>query len=258
MKSELIKSVAGVLSFALLLMSTSVHGLEPQSSYELLSEELKQMQDDDFANPGMLTVDRGREFFQKPGFNGKSCATCHGDNGEKLDPEQIAAYPKYDSQRGPVTLQSQINQCYADRQEEFPMLYDADELIALETFVRYRARGEKVNVDISGAMREHYEAGEEIFHTRIGQRDMACVHCHEMYVGQHLRGQILNQAQINGFPIYRITDGNIMSLHEKYISCYGTLRAMPYEPGSQEYIDLEVYMSARGNGLPIETPGVRH
>ncbi|MFO8026007.1 sulfur oxidation c-type cytochrome SoxA [Thiohalophilus sp.] len=223
-----------------------------------MSEDLRQMQDDDFANPGMMAVDRGHELFQKPGFNGKSCATCHGDNGEKLDPEQVAAYPKYDAEQGPVTLQSQINQCYADRQEEFPLLYDADELIALETFVRHRARGEKVNVDISGPIRKHYEAGKEIFHTRIGQRDMACVHCHETYVGQRLRGQILNQAQINGFPIYRVTDGTIMSLHEKFIGCYGTLRAMPYEPGSQEYIDLEIYMSARGNGLPIETPGVRH
>ncbi|WP_166668763.1 sulfur oxidation c-type cytochrome SoxA [Thiohalophilus thiocyanatoxydans] len=246
-----------IVPFALLMIPGSLFALEPQSSYELLSEELKQMQDDDFANPGMATVDRGRELFQKPGFNGKSCASCHGDDGEKLDPERIAAYPIYDEEHGPVTLQSRINQCYAYHQEEFPLLYDADELIALETFVRHRARGEKMNVDVSGPMREHYEAGKEIFHTRIGQRDMACVHCHETYAGQRLRGQILNQAQINGFPIYRVTDGNIMSLHEKFIGCYGTLRAMPYEPGSQEYIDLEVYMSARGNGLPIETPGVR-
>lgn len=247
-----------IVSLALFLVSGSVYGLEPQSSYELLSEELKQMQDDDFANPGMMTVDRGRELFQKPGFNGKSCASCHGDEGEKLDPARIANYPVYDPEDGPVTLQMQINQCYADREEEFPMLYDAGELIALETFVRYLARGEKVNVDISGPMRRHYEAGKEIFHTRIGQRDMACVHCHEYYAGQHLRGQVLNQAQVNGFPIYRVTDGQIMSLHEKYIGCYGTLRAMPYQPGSEEYINLEVYMSARGNGLPIETPGVRH
>ncbi|MDY6980877.1 MAG: sulfur oxidation c-type cytochrome SoxA [Pseudomonadota bacterium] len=258
MKKELFKSTLRAAFFVLFVMPASVNALEPQSSYELLSKDLQQMQDDDFANPGMMTVDRGRELFQKPGFNGKSCASCHGDNGEKLAPEQIAAYPKYEPERGPVTLQHQINQCYADRQEEFPMLYDADELIALETFVRYLARGEKVNVDVSGPMRKHYEAGKEIFHTRIGQRDMACVHCHQMYAGQRLRGQILNQAQINGFPIYRITDGTIMSLHEKYIGCYGTLRAMPYEPGAQEYINLEVYMTARGNGLPIETPGVRH
>lgn len=255
---ELLKSRLRAGFFVLFVMPASVNALEPQSSYDLLSDDLRQMQDDDFANPGMMTVDRGRELFQKPGFNGQSCATCHGGGGEKLNSAQIAAYPIYDPADGPVTLQSQINQCYADRQEELPMLYDADELIALETFVRYLARGEKVNVDVSGPMRTHYEAGKEIFYTRIGQRDMACVHCHQMYAGQRLRGQILNQAQINGFPIYRITDGTIMSLHEKYIGCYGTLRAMPYEPGSREYVNLEVYMTARGNGLPIETPGVRH
>ena len=47
-----------------------------------------------------------------------------------------------------------------------------------------------------------------------------------------------------------------MSLHEKFVGCYGTLRAMPYEPGSEEYIDLEVYLTARGNGLRIETPSI--
>ncbi len=252
------KPAVRILCLGALLVSGSVHGLEPQSGYELLSEELKQMQDDEFANPGMMTVDRGRELFQQPGYNGKSCASCHGAEGEKLDPRRIAAYPIYDPERGPVTLQSQINYCYAERQEEFPMLYDADELIALETFVRHLARGEKVNVDFSGPLRKHYEAGREIFKTRIGQRDMACVQCHEIYAGQRLRGQVLTQAQVNGFPIYRITDGQIMSLHEKFVGCYGTLRALPYQPGSEEYIDLEVYMTARGNGLPIETPAIRH
>ena len=251
-----LKPIRRILYLGVLLACGSAHGLEPQSSYELLSDELKQMQDDDFANPGMITVDQGRELFLKPGENGKSCASCHGDEGEKLDPRRIAAYPVYDPEHGPVTLQSRINACYADREEEFPMLYDADELIAMETFVRNLARGEKVNVDISGPMRKHYQAGRKIFETRIGQRDMACVLCHEIYAGQHLRGQALTQAQVNGFPSYRITSGKIMSLHEKFIGCFGTLRAMPYEPGSEEYIDLEVYMTARGNGLRIETPAI--
>ena len=199
-----LKRLVRIACLATLLVTGTVHALEPQSSYELLSEELKQMQDDEFANPGMLTVDAGRILFQRPGYNGKSCASCHGDDGEKLAPKHIATYPVYVPQRGPVTLQSQINYCYAERLEEFPLLYDADELIALETFVRHLALGEKVTVDTSGPMRAHYEAGREIFTTRIGQRDMACVQCHETYVGQHLRGQVLNQAQVNGFPIYRI------------------------------------------------------
>jgi len=246
-----------VAAIGLLAAAGAVRALEPQSAYELLSDDLKQMQDDEFANPGMMTVDEGLELFQRPGYNGRACADCHGAEGEELDPARIAAYPVYDAERGPVTLQAQINHCYAERLDEFPMLYDAEELIALETFVRHLARGEAVNVDISGPMRAHYEAGRALFETRIGQRDMACVQCHETYVGQHLRGQVLSQAQVNGFPIYRITDGEIMSLHQKFRGCYATLRAMPYQAGSEEYIDLEVYMTARGNGLPIETPAIR-
>lgn len=73
----------------------------------------------------------------------------------------------------------------------------------------------------------------------------------------HLRGHVLSQAQVNGFPIYRITDGKIMCLHEKFVGCYGTLLALPYQLGSEEFIDLEVFMTARGNGLPVETPAIR-
>jgi sulfur-oxidizing protein SoxA len=248
---------SGLLAALLALHAVVAGALEPRSDYELLSDDLKQMQNDEFANPGMLTVEKGRTLFAEPGYNGKACATCHGEDGAKLDPVAIAAYPVYKPERGPVTLQSQINYCWSERMDEFPMLYDADALVALETFVRYLARGQPVHVDISGPMRAHYEAGRRLFETRIGQRDMACVQCHEQHAGQHLRGQVLNQAQVNGFPIYRITNGHILSLHQKYRGCYATLRATPYQPGSEEYIDLEVYMSARGNGLPIETPAIR-
>ncbi len=252
-----LKFAARGLALSLPLLSPALYAFEPQSGYDTLSKALQQMQDDDFANPGILTVDRGRELFQKPGYNGKSCASCHGDEGEKLNPRRIAGYPVYDPARGPVTLQNQINACYEERQGEFPRLYDTDELIALETFVRYLARGERVNVDIRGPMQRHYQAGREIFEARIGQRDMACVQCHEHYVGLRLRGQLLTQAQVNGFPSYRISEGRVLSLHQKFTGCYGTLRAFPYQPGSEEFIDLEVYMTARGNGLPIETPAVR-
>jgi len=35
------------------------------------------------------------------------------------------------------------------------------------------------------------------------------------------------------------------------------VRAEPYPYGAQEYVNLELYLAWRAQGLPIETPGVR-
>ncbi|MEJ2344618.1 MAG: hypothetical protein P8090_04275, partial [Gammaproteobacteria bacterium] len=72
-----------LLAVLLTLHTGTARALEPQSDYELLSDDLKQMQNDEFANPGMLTVEKGRTLFAKPGYNGKACASCHGKDGAK-------------------------------------------------------------------------------------------------------------------------------------------------------------------------------
>jgi len=35
------------------------------------------------------------------------------------------------------------------------------------------------------------------------------------------------------------------------------VRAQAYPYGAQEFIDLEVFLSHRARGMPVETPGVR-
>ncbi|WJW75922.1 sulfur oxidation c-type cytochrome SoxA [Thiohalobacter sp. IOR34] len=229
------------------------------SGYDYLKPETRAMQDDEFANPGMPTVDRGRRLFNAEGENGKSCASCHGEDGEGLDPARIASYPVYDPDSGrPRTLQEQINICWEDQLDNIPYVYDCTELVALEAFVRHRARGTPVQVDIDGPLRPFYEAGRKLYHTRFGQANLACTHCHDLHAGQWLRGQQLTQGQSNGFPEYRLGSGRITSLQRRFSECFRSFRAEPFEPGSQAYIDLEVYVNARGNGLKIETPAVRY
>lgn len=241
------------------LASAPSRAAEPASGYAFLTPDTQAMQDDEFANPGMPTVEQGRKLFREPGWNGKACANCHGEDGERLDPARIARYPVFDAQLGkPVTLQERINMCVEDRLDNIPYVYDCTELVALETFVRHRARGEPVNVDVSGPMQSHYARGEALFNTRFGQIDMSCAHCHVMYSGQRLRGQVLSQGHSNGFPEYRLGSGKVTSLHGRFSECFRSFRAEPFEAGSSEYIDLEIYLNARGNGLPIETPAVRY
>ena len=231
----------------------------PRSGYEFLTESTREMQDDEFANPGMVAVEQGQQLFNTPGDNGKTCATCHRENGEKLDPKKIARYPVFNAQfNEPFTLQKQVSLCWEDQLDNVPFIDGSVEVVALETFVRHKARGEVVNVDINGPLKPFYEAGKELYNTRVGQLDVACKHCHDYFAGQRSRGQVLSQGQSNGFPIYRLGTGRITSLQRRLRECFVSFRAEPFDFGAEEWINLEVYLHARGNGLKIETPAVRY
>lgn len=240
------------------LVAASVRA-EPVSGYAYLTADMQAMQNDDFGNPGMLVVEAGERLFSRPGNNGKSCVSCHGAGGETLDVRQLARYPLYsEALQRPVTLRGRILMCASDRLGGPPLAYDSEEALQLETFVRHLARGQTVDVDVSGSMAPYYAAGEKLFHTRYGQVDIACHQCHDYYAGKHFRGQVLTQGQSNGFPGYRFTEGHVVGLQERITECLTNLRAEPYAIDSNEYRDLEIYMSARSNGLKIETPAIRY
>ena len=246
------------LTLLLLLFAPALFA-EPLSGYHYLKPETRAMQDDEFANPGMTEVERGRRLFHDRALNGKNCASCHGDRGEKLDLKRIAAYPLYNEElKRPFTLQEQINLCWEDQLDNVPYVYDCVEVVALEAFVRGLARGEKVNVAIDERLKPFYEEGEKLYHTRFGQLDLSCAHCHDYFSGRHLRGQTLSQGQSNGFPEYRLGSGKMTSLHGRVEECFRSFRAEPFDRGDPRLINLELYLNARGNGLPIETPAVRY
>ena len=250
---------AGVIFFCALFLPVVAGAVEPVSGYQFLDETTRAMQDDDFENPGMVAVDRGSELFhEQREAEEHRCASCHGENGEALQPARIARYPVFDASLGGlVTLQSRINHCWEISMDRFPLDPGAAELISLETFVRHRAKGELVNVQTDGEMAPLIEQGRALYNTRFGQLDLACKHCHVQHQGQMLRGQKLSQGQTNGFPEYRLGKGRITSFQQRLRECFISFRAEPFEPGSPQYDLLELYAASRGNGLPIETPAVR-
>ncbi len=248
-----------LVSLMAALLSTAVAAAKPVSGYDYLTAEMQAMQNDDFGNPGLLAVEEGERLFSQPGANGKSCASCHGEGGEQLEPRRLARYPVYsETLKRPVTLRDRILTCRNQRLDEQPLDYGSEAGLQLEAFVRYLAQGQTVAVDISGPMAAYYAAGEKRFRTRYGQVDIACHQCHDYYAGRHFRGQLLSQGQANGFPLYRHTEGHIVGLQERISQCLTSLRAEPYTPGSAEYLEFEIYMSARSNGLKIETPAIRY
>jgi sulfur-oxidizing protein SoxA len=253
--------IAAFLSLVLLgALSSASASQEAKSGYEFMTLESREMQDDDFMNPGMLTVDEGHTLFITPSKTGKTCGSCHGDDGGKLNVERIARFPVYsEALKKPITLRNQIHICWNKRLQNTPMKkYNDRRAITLETFVRYQARGKPVNVDTDGPLKTFYEAGKAFYSQRSGQLDMACIHCHRLYPGRKLRAQTLSQGHSNGFPTYRLANSRVNGLHERFRQCQHRFRAKALKAGSEEYINLELYLNAIGNGLKIETPAVRY
>ena len=93
--------------------------------------------------------------------------------------------------------------------------------------------------------------------TRQGQLNLSCAHCHERNRGKTLLAEPISQGQSNSFPAYRLEWQGFGSLHRRLRACQFGIRAEQSAAGSQELLDLELYLAWRANGLPVEAPGVR-
>ena len=236
-------------------------GIRPEdrrSGYFFLSRETQAMQNDDLSNPGTLWVKEGEALWRKAeGVAGKSCAACH--QAAAVSMRGVAArYPAFDGEAGRViNLEQRINWCRVDRQEAPPLAYESEALLALTTYVAHQSRGMPIHVVIDGPARPFFEAGRTFFLARQGQLNLACKQCHEDHWGQKLRSEPISQGYGNAYPAYRLEWQTIGSLEHRLRNCNIGVRAEPYPYGAQEYVNLELYLAWRAQGLPIETPGVR-
>ena len=231
---------------------------QPRSDYTFLGAELRALQDDEFANPGMLWVDRGRALWSEAtGAAAQSCQSCHGQASASM--RSVAPrYPAWSQSLGRViNLEQQINHCRVERLKAAAWDYESEELLALTAFISHQAKGLPTQVRIDGHAAQSFERGRAFFYQRRGQLNLSCANCHEQHVGSRLHGEIINQGQINGFPIYRELWQTMGSTHRMFAWCNDAVRAEPYSAGSQTYVDLELFERWRGAGLPIETPAVR-
>lgn len=229
-----------------------------KSGYLFLAPGTRALQDDEFQNPGLFAIERGRELWTAvAGAEGKSCASCHGD-AETAMRGVAARYPVFDAARGGLlNLELRINAERSDRMKTAPLAYESRDMLALTAYLSAQSAGMPMQAAIDGPARPFFEEGQKFYETRRGQLDLACAQCHDALVGQHLRGDLVSQGQINGFPLWRLSWNSLLSRHRLFAWCNTSVRAEPYELGSPEYLALELYLAWRGRGLPIETPAVR-
>jgi len=231
---------------------------ERKSGYEFMGRETRAMQDDDTANPGMLTVlDGETQWNRKVGTAGKSCADCHGDARASM--KGVAArYPAFDGARArPVNLDQRINICRADQQKAPPLALESKELLALSTYVAHQSRGMPIAETIDERLRPFLEAGRATFYRRQGQLNFACSQCHDDNWKEKLAGSPITQAHPTGYPIYRLEWQGMGSLQRRLRNCIVGMRVEPYAFGAPEYVDLEIFLKWRARGMTIETPAVR-
>lgn len=229
------------------------------SGYDYRDAKTQAMQDDDFENPAFLAVDQGEAAWSTvDGEAGKSCASCHGDDASSVK-TVASTYPVFNEASGKlINIEQQINACRTDNMKAAPYKWESPDMLGMTAYLKSQGRSELVNVKIDGPAAPFFEKGKEFYYARRGQLDMSCAHCHEDNYGNNIRADLLSQGQSNGFPTYRMKWQGVGSLHRRFRGCNKNIRATSLAYGADDYVNLELYLAWRGQGLPVEGPSVRN
>ncbi|HVN34699.1 MAG TPA: sulfur oxidation c-type cytochrome SoxA [Casimicrobiaceae bacterium] len=231
---------------------------ELRSGVTFAGANVRAMQADDLANPGMLWVERGETLWNRSAASsGKACASCHG--AAQTSMRGVAAhYPKYVGDASAVLdLEARINDCRTRRQQVPALARESEDLLALSAFVAYQSRGAPLAVSVDGAARAAFDRGREFYFQRHGQMNIACTQCHDQNWGKRLLAETISQGNPTAFPGYRLEWQSLGSLQRRLRACLFGIRAEMPAPGAPELTDLELYLAWRAQGLPLEAPGVR-
>lgn len=252
------------LLFSLSCLAFTAHAQSPErpeplkSGLEFSSADVRNLQADDFANPGMLWVTRGEKLWHEPaGRIAKACAGCHGDAAKSM--KGVAArYPRIDAGSARlVNLGGRINLCRESKQQTDAFAPESDELLGITAYVAHQSRGMPVALAPDPALGAPLERGRELYNRRIGQMNLACTHCHDRNWGKQLAAETISQGHANAYPAYRLGWQSLGSIARRIRACFYGVRAQMPEYGAPELLDIELYLAARGSGLPLEVPGVR-
>ncbi len=248
----------GALALAGSAFAAEIPRAERRSGYDLMSPETRAMQDDDTANPGMLSVlEGGALWSRKAGAAGRSCADCHGDARASM--KGVAArHPAFDAARGrPVSVEQRINACRVERQQAPALAHESRELLALSAYVARQSRGLPIEIATDARTQPFLDAGRALWERRQGQLNLACRNCHDDNWGRRLAGSVIPQAHPTGYPLYRLEWQTLGSLQRRLRNCLVGMRAEPYEYGDPALVDLELYLMWRASGMLMDAPAVR-
>lgn len=200
-------------------------------------------------------VDKGRALWEKPFKNGKTFASCFRNGGKNV----AGGYPYFDNGVGKVlTFENALNACLRHN-DEAELKYGGDELGLLSAYAKSLSDGMKVSIKVEGKdALAAFEKGKEFYYARHGQLNFACSTCHVDHAGKFTRSEQLSPlvGQAAHFPVFR-QGTDLVTLHGRFRQCLKNIRATPLEFNSEEYNNLEYFMTYMSNGLPMQTPVFR-
>jgi sulfur-oxidizing protein SoxA len=248
----------GLAAAAMLLVSVAVADDGRRSGLQFMGPALQALQRDDAQNPGMLWVQDGETLWRSPaGGSGKRCADCHGAASSSMA-GVAARYPAWDAAGGTVlNLAGRINACRQRHQQAAPLPVEHADLLALSAYVGLQSRGMPVRPPDDARLEPLLQQGQALWQQRLGQLNLACLHCHDQRAGQRLGGASIPQGHASGYPAYRLEWQALGSLQRRLRGCVTGVRAEPWAVDAPQWLALEAWLAQRAAGMLVETPAVR-
>lgn len=216
---------------------------------------------DPFVNSAMEGVERAKALWDKAGPSGKSCASCHKD--PKAFKAWATAMPKYEPRLKKVMGVQEFVTRHARATTGENWLMQTPENMDMGIYLHYLANGSAFNVDTqSKEAKAAIARGNELFKSKIGQLNFACLDCHspERGANKWIRGQYLGElkGQVDHFPLWRTSRGEVWDIRKRLQWCNVAVRSNELPPDAPEYGDIELALTAMSNGVKLSAPGIRH
>ena len=228
------------------------------SGNAFLPPGLLKLQGDIGNSPVSLWLDKGKALWADTS-TGPSCQSCHG--GLDAMKKSAATFPRLHANgQSVVNLEDQLVKC-SGRSGRPDAKAEDDDVLALSAVLHDVAKGQLIDVKAPPQQSAEWQArlghGAQLFATRLGRINLACVNCHEQNVGKQMRADVVSPGNPTGFPIYRMSWQRLGSMERRLRACYSGVQAVLPPPGDAVLRDLELYMKVRANGMPLEGPSIR-
>ncbi|RUM31924.1 MAG: sulfur oxidation c-type cytochrome SoxA [Aquifex sp.] len=229
-------------------------------------------------SPADVIVEEGKDYYHNlKGKNGKTCASCHGQDGANL----VGAYAKmpryYTDIKKVADIDIRIKACM----EKYMGLSAKGKkgrkyIVPLAAYVATLSNGMPVNVELKHPEEKRlYELGKELWYKRVGARDFSCAVCHEVLAGKRIRlqklGAPVRDKLYAHWPAYRISKDKLWTMEDRIRGCYKSFFLYDPKKGNfnmkknwvkkppfyiEEVVALELFMKRAANGARIEVPGL--
>lgn len=225
-------------------------------TYALNEDARSQWEDIEEFPPYEIDIEKGSDIYAKTFKNGKSFASCFGDDVSSIR----GKYPYHDEEKDTVvTLEGDINKCLTDNGEK-PFKWKRGKIAEVSAYIAYEGRGGKIDVQPKTEKAiAWYNKGKNFFYAKRGQLNFSCADCHVYNANRQVRVESLSPAlgHPSHFPVYRSKWGGLGTLHRRYGGCNKNIRAKPFKAQSDQYKALEYFQAVMSNGMELNGPGAR-